>query len=306
MRVGIVHPMAFPEVAGGDGPITETLKVLLDDEVFDVVEVTSICDSHLRPQVRRLFEAAGKTPLGCAQPLQLRNRLDLNSFDKTERQRALAMCKDSLSEAGELGAAIWSFLSGPDPQPTERDQALELLLDSVAQLCAHARTLGNIQVALETFDREIEKKAFLGPNSDAASFARQVRLDYPNFGLVLDMAHIPLQGESFEAALQAARDEICLAHLGNCVLCDPAHTCYGDKHPRFGIEGGENDVAELAEFLLELNRIGYLQPGGSSIVSFEMRPTAGESSQEIIENAKSTLARAWPLFVSRSNGADLQ
>ena len=80
--------------------------------------------------------------------------------------------------------------------------------------------------------------------------------------------------------------------MGNCIL-DPDHPLYGDSHPRFGAPGGVNDAAELAEFLRVLIDIGYLSPGMTRTVAFEVKPMPGESPQIVIANAKRTLMAAW-------------
>ena len=81
-------------------------------------------------------------------------------------------------------------------------------------------------------------------------------------------------------------------HIGNCVKKE-GHPAYGDQHPRFGIEGGENDVPEVVEFLQELFHIGYLGEGKRPIVAFEVKPLPGESSEMVIAGAKRTLVEAW-------------
>jgi hypothetical protein len=73
---------------------------------------------------------------------------------------------------------------------------------------------------------------------------------------------------------------------------DSAHPAYGDSHPRFGCEGGENDISELAEFLKVLREIGYLDRH-DRFVSFEVMPMKGESSELVIAGAKRTLRQAW-------------
>ena len=68
---------------------------------------------------------------------------------------------------------------------------------------------------------------------------------------------------------------------------------YGDEHPRFGIQGGENDVQELIAYLRVLLDIGYLNPENPPFLRFEVKPLPGESSEVVIANAKRTLKEAW-------------
>ncbi|MEE9399125.1 MAG: hypothetical protein V3V23_02555, partial [Dehalococcoidales bacterium] len=108
-----------------------------------------------------------------------------------------------------------------------------------------------------------------------------------------DLSHLPLMGESSDYALSAAKDYLTHVHIGNCVLKDKNHPAYGDKHPPFGIAGGENDVEEVRLFLKILMDIGYLGEGKQNVVAFEVKPLDGESSEVVIANAKRTLMEAW-------------
>lgn len=112
---------------------------------------------------------------------------------------------------------------------------------------------------------------------------------------MLDLSHLPLQHETIEHALTVAKDHLVHAHMGNCVLRDKSHPAYGDQHPRFGVPGGENDVPQVVEYLRTLIKIGYLREGNPRILSFEVKPMAGESSEVVLANAKRTLREAWEL-----------
>jgi len=90
-----------------------------------------------------------------------------------------------------------------------------------------------------------------------------------------------------------ARDHLVHAHIGNCVVKDRNHPLYGDLHPRFGVDGGENDVPELVEYLRVLRQIGYIADGKQNVVAFEVRPHQGDTSAAVIANAKRTLLEAW-------------
>jgi hypothetical protein len=50
---------------------------------------------------------------------------------------------------------------------------------------------------------------------------------------------------------------------------------------------------QLAAFLRVLLDIGYLNGKEAKVVSFEVKPLEGESSQVVIANAKRVLKQAW-------------
>ena len=283
-RVGLVHFMAYKACMGGEGPILESLEKIAQDPYFQAVEVTRVNDPEIRSRAVDLLETAHLDVAFGAQPILLGNQL-----------QAIDAVKGGIDQAAEFGAQGVGLLSGPDPGAPGRDQASDLLVDSLKRLCDYAGPK-NMNVVLETFDRvPYGKNRLVGPNALAVAVSLDVRKDHANFGLMLDLSHLPLQGESPAYALGLARAHLVHAHIGNCVMKNAEHPAYGDNHPRFGCEDGENDVVELAEFLDELLNIGYLDPKKRPTLSFEVAPMEGESTETVVANAKRTLDAAWNL-----------
>src|SRR4030042_879222 len=85
---------------------------------------------------------------------------------------------------------------------------------------------------------------------------------------------------------------ITLEHFGNCIIQDKTNPMYGDQHPRFGAPNGENDVPELAAFLKALEKMGYFTKKAATVkpvISFEVKPAPGESSEAILAGSKRVL-----------------
>lgn len=291
MRIGIVTFMAFPEIMSGDGPVVEAIERICHDPYFESIELTRVNDEAARQRVASILAASHMEVGFACQPIQLSGRLDLNSADEGERRRAVETLKGYMPMAREFGANKFALLSGKDPGAEGREAAIARLIDSLAELCEAARPY-DLAVTLEVFDREIDKRALIGSTKDAVRVAARLRPHYPDFGLMLDLSHLPLQGESSRESLTLAKDYITHIHIGNCIL-DPNHPLYGDSHPRFGAPGGVNDVAELAEFLRVLLDIGYLSEGITRTVAFEVKPMPGEDPRLVIANSKRTLQEAW-------------
>lgn len=292
-RVGLVHFMAYKACLGGEGPVLETLEKIAVDPYFQAVEVTQIKDAKARARAAELLRAAHMDVAFGAQPILLVGKLDINSSDESHRLKAVKAVQGGIDQAEELGATGVGLLSGPDPGPEGRGAAVDLLVDSLKRLCEYAGEKG-MGMVLETFDRvPYGKNCLVGPNALAVEVSSRVRQEFPNFGLMLDLSHFPLQGEATAYALNIARDHLVHAHIGNCVMRNPEHPAYGDNHPRFGCEDGENDIPEAVEFLRELLNIGYLDPDKRPILSFEVAPMEGESPEIIVANAKRVLDAAW-------------
>ena len=293
MKVGVVHFMAYPETMGGEGPIVETLQKIAEDHFFTAVELSWVRNKRTRGIVKCLLEASYLSVAYVAHPRLLLKKLDLSSFDSEKREKAIEEMKIAVDEAYEMGAKGCVFLSGGDPGKEKRKGASECLVDSIKRICRYAELTGHLDLILEIFDREIDKKCLIGPTGEAVRVAEQVRREYGNFGLLVDLSHIPLLGEAPEDAILPAKDYLMQAHLGNCVRNDTSHFAYGDQHPRFGLAGGENDVEKVKDFLKVLLEAGFLNEKDPPIVSFEIRPRLNEQSEVVIAGAKRVLRQAW-------------
>jgi len=292
-KLGLIHFMAYPDVMKGQG-LVESLESIAADADLEVIEITSFADETARARAQQILAASAITVAFGAQPIILGGKLDLGALSDAERTRAVKRLKDAIDEAIAFRAVGFAVMSGPDPGPERREPAMQALEQSLCELSAHADAKGGPPVLLETFDRvPFGKNCLVGPTDEAVALARRVRRKHARFGLMVDLSHLPLLGESPEACLGVAKDVLAHVHVGNCVIRDPKHPAYGDNHPRFGCEGGENGVPELAAFLRALLDVGYLDPKRRPIVSFEVKPMAGESSGAVIANAKRTLAEAW-------------
>ncbi len=294
MRVGIIHFMAFPSAMSGSGPIEETVRAIALDDYFDAVELTWIQDDKTRAQVKTMLEVSGMDAAFGGQPILLSQKMNINSLDKSERQRAVAAMKAGIDEAVEIGAKGFAFLSGHYEEKTKED-SYQALIASTKELCAYAKEKGDIKVVHEVFDYDIDKKSLVGPVSLAKRYAEEITAEFNNFGLMVDLSHMPLLHESPKESILPIKDFIVHAHMGNCVMKDPSLPGYGDQHPRFGFPGGENHIPELVEYLQVLKDIGYLNKENPPILSFEVKPVGDEDPYLTIANSKRVLNRAWSL-----------
>lgn len=298
MDVGLIHFMAYPQTIKGEGPILETVREIAEDDYFTLIEITWIKDQAVREQVKDLLVQPGMKIAYGAQPALLTQKLSLNTTDDAERRRAVDQIKACIDEAYFMGARGLGVLAGRDPGEQARETEKKLLVESLKELCRYSASKGKMPIVLESFDRlPFGKNAIIGPTCEAVEISEKVRAECSNFGLMLDLSHLPMLSESSKECLSIAKDHIVHAHIGNCAIRDPNHPAYGDEHPRFGIEGGENDVPELVDFLRALLEIGYLKAGEPKPVSFEVKPilAIGETTAMIVANAKRALNQAWAL-----------
>lgn len=239
-----------------------------------------------------MLDTAHMTVAYGGQPRLLTTGMNINDLNEEGRQRALANLKEGIDEAYEIGAKGFAFLSGRYEED-KKEEAFDALVKSTRELCAYAKSKGDMKVSLEVFDYDVDKKSLIGPAGLALRYAKAIRKDYDSFGLMIDLSHIPLIHETIEESLLPVKEYITHAHIGNCVVKGAGMPAYGDVHPRFGFPNGENDVNEVVGYLRVLLQIGFLNDKDRPIVSFEIKPFGDEDPDIVIANAKRTLNEAW-------------
>jgi sugar phosphate isomerase/epimerase len=299
MDLGLVHPMAFP-AAGDEQSLLESVELVCKDTFFDVLEVRRSEVPGIYAKLKAIGDQSGVKFGVAAQPGLLGKKLSLNSRDGAHRQAAIDEVKLAIDAAYELDARIVACLSGPDPEDDgDRETEMTLLTDSLTQLCRYAQDQAKNYVAwvsLETFDDAIDKRCLIGPTPRAADLADRVKQSVSNFGLTIDLSHLPLLGEDYTECIATALPHLIHIHVGNAVCCDPDAPAYGDMHPRFGFPGGENDVPQLKAFMESLIYVGFFQqdlPTGKAVVTFEVKPVGDEKSELILAQTKRTWERMW-------------
>jgi sugar phosphate isomerase/epimerase len=295
LKVGLIHFMAYPAATKFDKQenLIESIKKVLVDDYFDVIEITHIEDDQKRQEVKELLEQSHMTVAYGVQPRLLGANLNPNHLDEIERKKAEDIIIESIDEADYLGAKSIAFLAGKYDE-NKKEEAYVQLLKTTKNICKYAETK-NISVALEVFDYDFDKKVLIGPATYASEFARDIREHADNFGLLVDLSHLPQTYESSRFAIQTMKPYITHFHIGNCVMKNGTKA-YGDTHPRFGFPNGVNDVNELKEFLGVMKEEGFFNEKNPYLVSFEVKPWENEDSEIVVANAKRTLNRAWSLL----------
>jgi len=300
-HLGIVYPKLFAHANSGEGPILETLSRLLHDPFFTAIEIAWIKDDQIRRQVRDLLELSAMEILYNGAPAIRGMGINLCSLDSDLRKESIANFKTIIDEAYFLGAKILHCVSGPDPGPSHRKAARINLIDSLQQLCRYAEektTQYTLILSLENSDRDVDRKAFLGPTRETVELAVEVRKDFDNFGLLLDQAHFPLMQEDPAESLAMAKGLLTHVHIGNCYSKDRSKPYFGDKHLPFGVPDSDIGVNELVVFLRKLREIGFWRESPvdkTPVISFEVGSFRDESPELILANVKRVFTRAWSL-----------
>ncbi len=302
LQLGVIQGMMFPDAPSSSARMVETARQILLDDFFGVLVVGRM-DGEAMKSVKAMADDAHAAIAISAAPVVLGGKLNLASLDAGVRAAAVEAMKKSIDDAYVLGAPIVELLDGAGNYPGSDREALaaDALAGSLIDLCRYAEEKATgrppVWVLLETFDRAVDKKSLVGPTELAVKVAAKVRASQANFGLTIDMGHLPLIGEGYRQSLEAAKDYLVHVHLGSCIKDDSAHPWFGDSHPAFGVAGGVADTPQLVEFLAALRAIGYFEkkglPTGVPWMTFEVKPQPGQSPDLLMANCRRVFKEAW-------------
>ena len=295
LKVGLISFMAYPSTLKGEDPNgLEVIKKVARDDYFDAIEITWTKDAAQRAEIKKLLDVSHLTVCYGAQPRLLTTGMNANHLDEAERKKAEATLIEAIDEAEFMGAKGIAFLSGKWAAET-KEQSYSQLLKTTRNLCDYAKPKG-MNIVLEVFDFDIAKASIIGPAPLAARFAADMRTSHNNFGLMVDLSHIPMTYETPEFVVRTLKPYIVHFHVGNTVCRDPKAEGYGDEHQRFGFPNGSNDTAQVLEYLRVLKNEGFFNAENPYVFSFEVKPFKDEDPDTVVANAKRVLNRAWALL----------
>ena len=285
-KLGIVHFMLYKFAGSGEGNIAEAVNAVCENKELDAIEVTWVKDKKQREETASILKSSGKAVGFGAHPIILGQGLNLNAEDETVRQKAVNEMKALVDQAYELGSSGFVVLSGKDPGEEKRSFEMNQLVKSLLEIDEELKRCGDMSLILEVFDRvDYGKNCLIGPHKDSVIIADEMRKKAPDFGILADLSHIPLLFEGPTDAVQTVKDCLVHAHLGNCVMDDPEHEMYGDKHPPIGDPAGVNGVKEVTEYLQALLDIGFLDREKRPVMSFEVCPYENWTPDDLLRQS---------------------
>lgn len=277
--LGINHQFLYPEAIVDAKAHTESLKELSSFENIDALDCW-LWRGESAKEETAILKSSGKII-----NYNIGDRFGEDvcrpaSASHEERDYAYSKIMREIEYALALDSKKIVFATGPD-FPNDREGAKERFFELVMKLLSELP--GDVVLALEPTDRDIDKHFLFGPLDETVSFIKKVRdAGGTNFGLLLDMCHVPLMHETLDSALDKVDDTLVHIHLGNCMIKDKNDTLYGDKHPAWCYTGGEYGEEEAVYFLRKLKAMGYLDMPGNTI-TVEMRKMDGLGARESLD-----------------------
>lgn len=298
-KLGLVIYGSYPDVLKDTDQLLNCLTTVAVDQTFDLVEMPIVDDESLWPLIRDIVRESGIDVVAAAGPSCIVFDWNLSSPDPGKRQIAVEGMQKAIDYAYAIKARQLVFISGKDPGESERDRARAALCDSIATLIEYARQNATdyiLTLSLEAADRSLEHCQLIGSPAEAVDILVRTGKTTASINVTLDMSHIPQLGETLAVATQTLGGLVGHAHIANALVRDSARKEYGDKHPRFGLPGGEFDAADITRFIQLLFehcfQEGNFFPYGRPAISLEVKPTEGIDPAIGLAGAKRVLAAA--------------
>jgi len=223
--------------------------------------------------------------------------LNLSSPNKELREESIQEMKKCIDDAYFYGANSLLVNSGRRPDNGENKVAYEYLKKSLEELLKYIDVSTKdykLNLTLEPGDTEIDSFSLIGNTGLAIKLVREMREKYNNFGLTMDTSHLRQLDEEPLDAIKKAFSYCHHIHLANCIIKDKSHEFYGDKHPEFGIKGGEISKEEFKNILETIKEI-YI--GSELIVGLEII-FRKEDHKEEIDYFKNTMENLSSFYIA--------
>lgn len=286
LEIGIVYPMIYPNVEKDKE--LKNIETLVKDNFFSILEISKFKNEMENKGIKLLKNSKIKIVYSIIGDL-IANRLNLNSLDEDLREKSIDFVKGEIDTAKKYKSKYLTLISGEFLE-NKIEEHLNQLRKSLDEIARYTKEVEGPEILLEAFDSKIDKKVLIGSNHLAKKLFENI--DCTKIGLLVDLSHIPMLGEEIKETIFELREYIKHVHIGNTIL-NQESSLYGDYHPRFGHEDGENDIEEIEVFLKSLIQIGYINKMKKATLSFEVKPYGEEESEVILANCKRSLRKAW-------------
>ena len=291
-RLGLVYHMLYSRCTVDPDYHVATLEAFLkrkDVETFD------FCLPYGRERQQRLIPAiknSGFQRIVYATHLVPLRKLSFATDSYYEQAQLRMIIADMVAQAGECGCSGFIFASGGPKYAEGKPANHEAFYDFCCWLC-EALAKHNIDALLEPFDYDFDKSYLYGPLDKNLELVERVARNFPNIGIELDVAHLPLMREDFVSSIHRSAKWLKRVHLGNCVMRDTADPFYGDRHPPIGYPGGEIDTPQLEIILKALLDAGFLSTQNRGDLVLELNPFPGRSEEDSAADNLKRVETAW-------------
>lgn len=292
-RLGLSHFMLYPKCMEDSDDHVRTLETLVKRNDIETFDCFIPYGQERQEQLIRAIRQSGKEDIGYFIHHFPYGKLFMTSPNPFEQHQTRLIVEEMIPLCVACGARTLTIASGPPSPEMATPDHYAAFADFCKWLCGQLRPHG-ITLLMEPIDTTVDKKFLYGSTASCVELIESLKTDVDNFGIILDLSHLPLMGETSSRAVKTVAPHLKRVHLGSCVLQDKNHPRYGDRHVPIGLEGGEIDVPELTTFLRCLLEAGFLNEENPGSMLFEIAPWPPQRDvEDVVTDSFERLFRAW-------------
>lgn len=289
--LGINHQFIYLQAIQDSSFHSTSLASLSQDDRFDALDCWIWAGEPWRSEEIRLLSNSNKVINYNIGDRAGEKVSCFASLIAAEQQYAWDTFRREADMAIAVGAKKIIIGSGPD-NTQDRPAAVAAFGDFIRKACAYLPQ--GVILNIEPTDRDLDKHFLLGPLAESTDFVMKLRAQgTANLAILLDMGHIPLLREEISTAINKVAACLGHIHLGNCIVSNRQHPLFGDRHVAWGEQDGVYQESDVALFLSNLLKTGYLKEGIRQTITFEMRPFSGQSATDSMSRFIEVFDWAW-------------
>jgi len=273
-----------------EGIIASAVERIADENFYKTIEIDIIYDYRDRKRIRNVVHSHNIVATQWLTTILLNENLNLSAVDESVRRKSVLRLTSFFDKACECGVKNIAVLSGADPGPKLRKEAIENLFVSLCELLEVLSKYKGMQLLIEPLDRGAHKNFLIGPTDESISLLNRLLKVYKNIGIVWDSAHMALCGEDIENSFLKSSSYIKGIHLSNAIL-NKNHIKYGDYHMPIGGPGflTIEKISSLFSKAIEVGLFYKKKPD----VAVEIQTQVGENPWDTVAKCRKILEEAW-------------
>ena len=277
-KKSIVLPAFFPSSMENTEHFLNAIKTLKN---YDICSIEFYYKGNDKKIIKEYLISHNIKSIYLGAMATKQKNLNLSSQNKELREESVQEMKKCIDDAYFYSANSLLLNSGRRPDNGEDEIAYEYLKKSLEELLKYIDVSAKgykLNLTLEPGDTRVDSFSLIGSTDLAIKLVREVREIFDNFGLTMDTSHLIQLNEKPIDSIKKAFPYCNHIHLANCIVKDKTLNLYGDKHPEFGIEGGEISVEELKNILEAIKEI---YEGSELMVGLEIICRKENNKEEI-------------------------
>ena len=244
-KKSIVLPAFFPSSMENAQHFLNAIKTLKN---YDICSIEFYYKGNDRKTIKKYLISHDIKIIYLGAMAAKQKNLNLSSSNKELREESVQAMKKCIDDAYFYGAYSILINSGRCPDNEEENiVAYECLKGSLISLLDYIdRKAKNykLNLTLEPGDIKVDSFSLIGNTDLAIKLVQELREKYDNVGLTMDTSHLLQLGENPIDSIKKALHYCNHIHLANCIIKYKSYKLYGDKHPEFGIKGGEISIKD--------------------------------------------------------------